>query len=192
MGFSKSHPYLMGFIKFAVLASMGELLAIRIVGASWKRPIGFYEKAFVWGLIGIVVTLMFTMFSAGVAGAVKAGLLWSGRGEAAKFGTAFLISASMNLVFAPVFMIAHRFTDTYIDILRGEGKRPTFPELVNRIDWQGLFGFVVAKTIPFFWIPAHTAVFLLPGEYRILASAYLSLVLGIILSFAKGRKMQRA
>jgi len=192
MGFSKLHPYLMGFIKFALLASMGELLGLRIAGASWKKPLGFYEKVVVWGLIGVVVTLMFTLFSAGVAGAVKAKLLWAGSGEFSKYGTAFLISATMNLVFAPVFMITHRFTDTYIDIWRGEGRRPDFSELITKIDWQGLIGFVVAKTIPFFWIPAHTAVFLLPGEYRILASAYLSIVLGIILSFAKGRKRQGA
>lgn len=27
---TKSHPYVMGFVKFATLATMGELLAIRI------------------------------------------------------------------------------------------------------------------------------------------------------------------
>jgi len=59
--------------------------------------------------------------------------------------------------------------------------------VVGTIDWQGFFGFVVAKTIPLFWIPAHTVTFLLPPEYRVLAAAFLSIALGAILAFAKRR-----
>jgi len=57
--------------------------------------------------------------------------------------------------------------------------------LIATIDWDNLIGFVVVKTIPFFWIPAHTIVFMLPGEYRVLVAAYLSIALGIILSYSK-------
>jgi len=42
--------------------------------------------------------------------------------------------------------------------------------------------FVLLKTIPFFWIPAHTLTFLLPKEYRIVIAAFLSVVLGVILA----------
>ncbi|MBK5251987.1 MAG: hypothetical protein JJE29_05070 [Peptostreptococcaceae bacterium] len=48
--------------------------------------------------------------------------------------------------------------------------------------------FVLAKTIPFFWIPAHTLTFLLPGQYRVLAAAMLSIALGLILTLAKIKK----
>jgi hypothetical protein len=41
------------------------------------------------------------------------------------------------------------------------------------------------KTIPIFWIPAHTITFLLPSEYRVLSAAFLSIALGTILAFAK-------
>ena len=45
-------------------------------------------------------------------------------------------------------------------------------------------GFVFKKTIPFFWIPAHTITFLLPGQYQVLFAALLGVALGIILSIA--------
>jgi len=49
----------------------------------------------------------------------------------------------------------------------------------------GFCDFVLLKTIPLFWIPAHTAVFLLPAEFRVVAAAFLSVALGGILAFAK-------
>ncbi|MEL7656378.1 MAG: Mpv17/PMP22 family protein, partial [Bacillota bacterium] len=49
----------------------------------------------------------------------------------------------------------------------------------------GLIGFTIIKTIPLFWIPAHTITFSLPGEYQIVVAAFLSIVLGIFLSLKK-------
>jgi hypothetical protein len=47
-----------------------------------------------------------------------------------------------------------------------------------------VWGFVFKKTIPFFWIPAHTITFLLPPELRVLFAAALGIVLGVILALA--------
>jgi len=55
---------------------------------------------------------------------------------------------------------------------------------LQEINWKVQWNFVFKKTIPFFWIPAHTGVFLMPAEYRILAAAVLSIVLGVILAIA--------
>lgn len=44
------------------------------------------------------------------------------------------------------------------------------------------------KTCPYFWIPAHTIVFLLPNQYRVLVSAFLSIALGLLLAIAKKGK----
>jgi len=134
---------------------------------------------------------MFEIFSSGVAGAVSKSLLWIGDGMVAKIMVAFYISAIMNLTFAPTFMIAHRVSDTYIDLLCGEGlpfSKINLSAVIAKIDWQSMFSFVFKKTIPFFWIPAHTIVFLLPPEYRVFAAAYLAIVLGAILSYAKRQK----
>jgi hypothetical protein len=185
-----AQPYLMGFAKFAVLATMGELLSLRLAAGKWTFPKGMLWKALGWGAIGMLVTLMFTFYSNGVAGAMKAGLL-PGNPDAVSFGAcllkAFLISAIMNLTFGPVFMAAHRISDTVIDG-RAAGRKTTVSTAVHEIDWQGFFRFVIAKTLPFFWIPAHTLAFLLPAEYRVVAAAYLSIALGMILVYARRRQ----
>jgi len=61
-------------------------------------------------------------------------------------------------------------------------------EVIGRIDWRGFVSFVLFRTIPLFWIPAHTITFLLPPHYRVLMAALLSLALGGILAFAKRRR----
>lgn len=188
---TKAHPYAMGFVKFAVLATMGELLTIRIAMGEWKKPAGVIYRAIIWGLIGILIVLMFEVFSSGVTAAVSKGLLWSDDGFAGKIWAAFWISTIMNFAFAPAFMTLHRITDTYIDFICGENVPPgdvKLSDVIARIDWQGLVSFVVVKTIPFFWIPAHTVTFLLPPEYRVLMAAYLSIALGAILAYGKRRK----
>jgi len=190
---TRNHPFVMGFIKFGILATMGELLTIRIGMGKWEMPSGLPYRSMVWGFIGVLITLMFEIFSSGVAGAVSKSLLWIGDGMTAKIMVAFYISAIMNLTFAPTFMIAHRVSDTYIDLLCGEGlplSKVDLPKVIAKIDWQSMFSFVFKKTIPFFWIPAHTIVFLLPPEYRVFAAAYLAIVLGAILSYAKRKKLQ--
>jgi hypothetical protein len=187
MAMTATHPFLMGFVKFAILATMGELLALRLVQGDWKKPKGLFYKALIWGFLGMTIVLVFDLYAGGVAGSIKKGLLPSIGGN---LGTAFFTSALMNLLFAPTFMAFHRITDTYIDL--GEGKisrilKVKLSEVVKNIDWDGYVRFVVLKTIPFFWIPAHTVTFLLPAEYRVLAAAFLSLALGGILAFAKKR-----
>jgi hypothetical protein len=188
---TSAHPYLLGFAKFAVLATMGELLSIRIIDGAWNRPRGVVLKAVTWGLIGMLIVLMFAVFAGGVAAAESTGVLPRGNGVASKFLTAFLISAIMNVTFAPVFMAAHRISDTYID-LRAGGTRPRLDDVLLAIDWKGFFKFVLLTTIPAFWIPAHTLTFLLPPNYRVLAAAFLSIALGTILSFAKRRTVRQS
>ena len=190
---TKAHPYLMGFVKFGILATMGELLAIRIAAGAWKAPAGIIYRSIIWGLIGMLIVLMFEVFAGGVTGAIKKGLLWSGSDAFAnKIWAAFWISAIMNLFFGSAFMTLHRITDTYIDLACGETNsmgNVKLSDVIARIDWQGLVSFVIFKTIPFFWIPAHTITFLLPPEYRVLMAAYLSVALGAILAYGKRRKV---
>lgn len=182
VAFTTGHPYLAGFLKFAWLATLGELLALRIGAGRWVMPGALGARAFIWGLLGISITLAFTVFTEGARGAMQRGLLPGGAGP---LGLAFFTSALMNLTFGPVLMGTHRFTDTWLD-MRCEGlARRTVADVAGRIDWVGFCDFVVLKTIPLFWIPAHTAVFLLPAEFRVVAAAFLSVALGGILAFAK-------
>jgi hypothetical protein len=183
ISFTTLHPYIGGFIKFFILATMGELLALRIVSGNWSIPKGVIYRALIWAFLGMVIVLIFETFASGVKSALIKGLL---PGKNSKLISAFFVSAIMNLTFAPTMMAFHRMTDTYIDLLyENTGKKIGIKEVVNRIDWNSFISFIVLKTIPFFWIPAHTITFLLPPEYRVLAAAALSIALGAILAFAK-------
>lgn len=193
---TKTHPYIMGFIKVAILATMGELLARRIAIGDWKKPTGILYRILVWGFIGMTFVLVFDIFASGVTAAMSKGLLpHMSEGLASKIGFAFFTSALMNLIFAPTFMAFHRVTDTYIDL--GEGKlenifKVKLKDVVGKIDWNGFISFVILKTIPIFWIPAHTITFLLAPEYRVLMASFLSIAMGGILAFAKRRNTKTA
>ena len=106
---TNNHPYIMGFVKFSILSTMGELLAIRIGAGEWKKPSGVIYRFIVWGFIGMLVVLMFNLFGTGVKGAMDKGLIISFDGGISGFWDAFMIASIMNLVFAPVFMTVHRF-----------------------------------------------------------------------------------
>ena len=191
MANTKNHPYIMGFIKFAILATMGELLAIRIVSKTWKLPPGVVYRAIVWGIIGAGLVIIFGVFTAGVENVIKLGLVPIPSGALAGVVTAFWMSAINNIAFAPTLFLLHRITDTYLDLADGQLSKIgsiRFAQVAQTIDWNGLVSFVMVRTIPFFWIPAHTITFSLPPEYRVLFAASLSLALGCILGFAKSRK----
>lgn len=194
---TKAHPYIMGFIKVAILASMGELLAMRIATGQWKKPVGMMWRTLIWGLLGVSFAITFPLFSEGIKGLMTTrGMLpnWTGAGFGNKLLFAFCTSAFMNLIFGPTFMALHRVTDTYIDLCEGKLSNlsnVSLRRVTSTIDWNGFVGFVVVKTIPFFWIWAHTVTFCLPTEYQVLMAAMLSIVLGAILAYAK-RKPQTA
>ena len=188
--FNAQFPYLSGFLKTSSLALMGELLVSRIQNKQYFYGTGHGLKWFVWGLLGMIFVLIFKLYASGVATAQSVGLLPTieQSGFSASLLTAFLISLTMNLSFAPSFMILHRMTDGYIAESSGKIKNlfnVKLSTIIEKIDWQRFFHVIVLKSIPLFWIPAHTITFLLPENYRVLMAAYLSIALGIILSIKK-------
>jgi len=207
--FNPSYWYISGFLKFAVLATLGESLGLRLTKGVYNEPgFGLMPRAFVWGLIGVSIKIAFVVFAVGTPAmlaklfgvsdavasmkansyfdAVDAGL------GGTRILTAFSISTFMNLIFAPVFMTFHKITDTHIVKNGGSLKALitpiNFKEIFPNLNWEVQWNFVFKKTIPFFWIPAHTITFLMPSEYRIVFAAVLGIILGVILSFAINKK----
>ncbi len=196
---NKEHGMWMSFAKFAVLATFGESLALRIRTGHYNKPgFGLLPKAIVWGIIGLTIKMAFVIFSTGTPVFLEYMGLEGARQSLREtlsitsLVTAFSISAAMNIIYAPVMMTFHRITDTHIASQGGSIKallvavpfRVIFPSL----DWDNLWNFVFKKTIPFFWIPAHTITFLLPEQYQVLFAALLSVALGVILSIAAQNK----
>jgi hypothetical protein len=192
---TKRFPYCMSFAKFAVLATFGECIGLRIAAGVYNRPgFGLLPRALVWGLLGLGIKLSFTVYATGMPNvlreigfALPAGALQSGP-FAVKLLICLAISVGMNAFFAPVFMTAHKVTDAHILATGGTLKGFFTPIDVTRrlgeINWASLWGFVFKKTLPFFWVPAHTVTFLLPAHFQVLFAALLGIVLGIILAVA--------
>ncbi len=181
------YPYLMGFMKTMVLASMGEMLVKRIKTGFYCGDPGFWLKAIVWGFLGMVFVFVFPLFDGGMKAVFQEKIFFSNDFLNTLF-YAFMVSLSMNLLFAPTFMMLHRMTDTTILLTQGSLKKMKsvhLNQVIEQIDFKFFFSFVIFKTIPFFWIPAHTITFMLPSTYRVLMASYLSIALGVLLSLKR-------
>ncbi|MFP4286162.1 MAG: hypothetical protein ACLFRI_00575 [Candidatus Izemoplasmataceae bacterium] len=185
--FSFTNDYILvgGFIKFFIFATYGDLLSHRIRFGNY-RVSGLAYKASVWGFIGIMITYIFRIFPIGITFLQSIYLLPF---HEVAFFHAFFISLFMNLTFAPTMMLFHRISDDYIDqkIMQ---KNHRLNDTLKTIDYSFFIRFVVFKTIPLFWIPAHTITFLLPSEYRVFFAAILGVMLGLILGLSKPNKKE--
>ena len=208
---NSSIPYLMSFLKFFILATIGEVLGSRIrQGGYYLKGFGLLPRAIVWGFLGISIKMAFVIFGEGAPYMLKTmGLTFPTDNPAVilenNFRTDgswlqllsdFTVSVTMNIFFAPVFMTFHKITDTHIAMNGGffvKCLRPIqFRKIITSMDWDVQWNFVFKKTIPVFWIPAQTLNFLLPGEYRVLVAAIYSIILGVILAFAAQMGRNRA
>jgi hypothetical protein len=197
-----SHKIAMSFIQFALLATLGESIALRITRGVYNRPgFGLLPRALVWGCLGVVIKMAFTIFAVGTPEFVGHYVyalpekVMAGPFSVPKLFSAFSISVTMNLMFAPVFMTFHKITDIHIlkngGTLKGFFQPIDFACILKEIDWSVMWGFVFKKTLPLFWIPAHTITFLLPPNFQILFAAMLGVVLGVLLGVAGRKKIQK-
>ncbi len=197
--FNAGHGMVMSFLKFAILSTAGELLGLRLsAGVYLKRGFGVWPRAVVWGILGMGINLAMIIFSNGVPVALEycglqgATAAMAGPITLMKVLTALCISIGMNGIFAPVFMTFHKITDTHILACGGSLRALATPipmaRIMTGLNWDAQWNFVFKKTIPFFWVPAHTVTFLLPGEARVLFAALLGVVLGVLLAVAARMK----
>ena len=197
--FNAGHGMVMSFLKFAILSTAGELLGLRLsAGIYLKRGFGVWPRAVVWGILGMGINLAMIIFSNGVPVALEycglqgATAAMAGPITLMKVLTALCISIGMNGIFAPVFMTFHKITDTHILACGGSLRALATPipmaRIMTGLNWDAQWNFVFKKTIPFFWVPAHTVTFLLPGEARVLFAALLGVVLGVLLAVAARMK----
>lgn len=197
--FNAAHGMVMSFLKFGVLATLGEMLGLRISAGVYNRKgFGVLPRAVVWGVLGMGINAAMIIFSKGVPqlmeymGMANASGIINGELGPDKFWIAFAISVAMNTIFAPVFMTFHKITDTHILDCGGSLRSLITPipmtRIITHLNWDAQWNFVFKKTIPFFWYPAHTITFLLPGEMRVLFAAILGVVLGVLLAIAARMK----
>lgn len=175
-------PIVLSFLKFALLATFGEMLILRLFQGRYAyKEFGVLPKALVWGFLGITLYFAFTIFAGGVTNMIKA------ETPGMKLLQSFSISFFMNIFYAPILMLTHHISDIFIADNNGRFPITKFRTmgLLKKIDWEKMWGFVIKRTIPLFWIPVHTITFLLPEQYRIIIAAVLSIVLGLFLATTK-------
>lgn len=193
--FNGEHGMIMSFIKFALLATLGEVIGLRIKTGKYNAPgFGILPRAIVWGFLGLTIKLAFVIFTSGTVsflaymGMDNAGEAMRGSFSTDKLFVAFCISVFMNTIYAPVMMTLHKITDLHIlstgGTVRGLFTPIHFGKILSGMNWEVQWNFVLKKTIPFFWYPAHTITFMLPVDFQVLFAALLGIALGTILALA--------
>lgn len=168
----QTHPMLSAALQFGVLGTLGELIA---TGLRERRPalpctaLELVAKVFAWALLGLVIKSGFVGMRGFTLALFDHHLLPSSL--QAGVGFAFCLSTLTNLFFGPQMMLFHRLEDNLI--LRRHGFEGMAPAL-----WSLLW----------FWIPSHTLTFSLPVDYQIGLAALWSVILGVILGAAAGRR----
>ena len=146
---SGNHPYIMGFVKFALLATAGELIAVRMSTGKFSKPAYLIARIVIWGLIGVWITYMMKIFFLGSGSMMTAGLLPSGALEDGnvwkKLIRAFATSATMNLTFGPTFMAVHKCSDTYLALRAQNGKGVKLATVIDAVDWKRFVSFPQRK-----------------------------------------------
>lgn len=198
--FSTDWAFTASFIKFAILATMGEMLGSRIrTGIYLPEGFALVYRAVVWGFLGMTVKAAFMIFGGGTPlimehlGMRNPAAVMAGPVTSARILLAFAISTFLNIFYAPVLMVTHRVSDLHIAAAGGDRRKlmtvPDVRKLLASVDWNSMWGIVLKKSIPLFWIPAQTVNFLLPEEFRMLVAALYSTLLGVILALAAGKKV---
>ena len=55
---NRQHPYLLAFAKFALLATFGEMIGLRIKNGNYtEKGFGILPRAVVWGLLGTWIAI---------------------------------------------------------------------------------------------------------------------------------------
>lgn len=161
------NPFLLAFIKFAILGTAGEIVA-KLIGKKKIELKTSLWSVLVWGVLGIIIKLAFTGFHGFTDGLIAAGYIPGG-----SISKAFFMSFFTNAMFGPWVIILHRVFD---NLITGKITVPT----------EGLKGAML--TLLWFWLPAHTITFALPHDWQITLAAVWSFVLGLILGVFKNKK----
>ncbi len=186
---TKLYPYRMGFLKFSMLAFLGELLGIRISNGEWIRPKGIIMRILAWGIMGIAIAFVLPLSYSSNDLFIKQSI-FSVTENSLFFQLiqAFIASVVFNILLGPIVIIYHKLAETYIELCEGriaKLKQIRLSQVIKNVDWVNLVQFVILKVNLIIFIPINTIVFLLPETQRVLLAAYASIILGAVLGYKK-------
>ena len=179
--FVKASPLASSAVQVGALGTFGEMLGSKLRGRgflpfTWRQTA---MKVVVWAFLGVSFKYAFTGFG-GFYDALVAKQLWYEPWIAsvsdpslpivispwATWWRSLSISTFTNLLFGPVMMLFHRWTDNWIE--------------KNTMNWTTMVS--AWKSLVWFWIPAHTLTFASPQHFQVGLAALWAVALGVILS----------
>lgn len=170
IAFVIAHPLVSAMIQFALLGTLGDLIARWIIEKRVSMPFGLKTlllKMLEWAFLAILIKYAFSGFNGFIDKLVVDGMLPEMSGP----WRAFAISTAMNLQFGPFLVLMHRLLDNLV---------------AGQKNWANLDkGFM---SLLWFWIPAHSVTFSLAKPYQIGLAALWSVMLGVILGFYNRQK----
>ncbi|MCG3139151.1 MAG: hypothetical protein HJJLKODD_03030 [Phycisphaerae bacterium] len=183
---TRQHPFLMGYAKFFILGTFGELLKFRLSRGHWRLE-HILERAFVWGWFGCWLVLIFPGFEALVDGLVAKGYWPATAGPiAARYWLAFSKSFWLNGLgmFGFGMMVTH---DYFNHLITTRWRNWSLYSFAEAADKQFLLAFI-PKTL-LFWIAAQTFNYLMPANWRVFIAGLLASVLGFLLSVGRSHRI---
>ena len=153
---NRNHGFILSFIKFAILATLGEVIGLRIKTGHYNAPgFGIVPRAIVWGFLGITIKLAFIVFTSGTLdfltymGMENPATVYKADFTMQKLFIAFCISFLMNTIFAPVMMTTHKVTDTHIlntgGTIKGLFKPINVSHILTNLNWDVQWNFVFKR-----------------------------------------------
>ncbi|NCB39459.1 MAG: hypothetical protein EOM80_11885 [Erysipelotrichia bacterium] len=168
--FVTANPLTSAMLQFAILGTLGDVIAKWIIEKKVSAPFGLAvlaQKMAEWALLAVMIKYAFVGFNGFVDSLVQHGML----PELGLWGRALAVSTSMNLQFGPFLVLMHRLLDNLV---------------ARQKNWANIDkGFM---SLLWFWIPAHTVTFSLAKPYQIGLAAIWSVALGVILGFYNRKK----
>ena len=177
LNFVKEYPLLSSAVQIGILGTIGELIAVRIRSGKWSffgpGPWCLLLKVLIWAFLGVTFKYAFTGFFAAVQAFVDKGW-WFAIAGTNVYAKALSVSFFANIIFGPIFVTFHRYTDNWIE--------------KKEMDWNTLQK--AWLTLIWFWIPAMTLVFILPEHLRIGLLSLWNIVLGMMLGYFAQKAMK--
>lgn len=151
--------------------------------------------AFMWGLHGLVLALVFWLINGGVMITQAVGILpGGGYGNPASpikatltsfFVTGpFFTSLFLNLGFIPVLLALQRLAQAYFLAERPEGRRPSLARTSEAADWADFIRSDLPSSL-LFRIPFLTLVFMLPSNLWLVMASLGQVVVAVLSALSR-------
>lgn len=177
----REHRHWAGFLLFALLAPAGEALACRLGRQPYPRPALSLASALLWGLYGLLASVLYWVFNGGVFLAQAVDILPGGgyaQGPnlfksffgsfffAGPFFTSLLVCLTLN----PVFLAGHKLLLAALGFKLERGRWPSLGLASWKAQWAVFIKYQLVGT-PLTRVPLMTLVFMLPQGWWLIAAS---------------------